>query len=93
MRLSLDKVESALKAHPDAKILAFVHAETSTGAQRMKALGKLAKQYGVLTIVDTVITGWDTSKVDEWQLDAVYSGSQKCLSACLGYLRLRSHRL
>lgn len=84
--VSLDKVESALKAHPDAKILAFVHAETSTGAQSdAKALGKLAKQYGVLTIVDTVTSlAGIPLKVDEWQLDAVYSGSQKCLSCVPG---------
>ena len=62
--VSLDKVESAFKAHPDAKILAFVHAETSTGAQSdAKALGKLAKQYGVLTIVDTVTSlSWSNLK-------------------------------
>lgn len=84
--VSIDKVESALKAHPDTKILAFVHAETSTGAQSdAKVLGKLAKQYGVLTIVDTVTSlAGIPLKVDEWQLDAVYSGSQKCLSCVPG---------
>ncbi|OAJ94662.1 pyridoxal-phosphate-dependent aminotransferase family protein [Vibrio bivalvicida] len=84
--VSVDKVEQALKAHPDAKILAFVHAETSTGAcSDAEALGKLAKQYGVLTIVDAVTSlGGVPLKVDEWQLDAVYSGSQKCLSCVPG---------
>lgn len=84
--VSIDKVEQALKTHPDARILAFVHAETSTGAcSDAEALGKLAKQYGVLSIVDAVTSlGGVPLKVDEWQLDAVYSGSQKCLSCVPG---------
>ncbi|BFN30129.1 alanine--glyoxylate aminotransferase family protein [Vibrio harveyi] len=84
--VSVDKVEEALKQHPDAKILAFVHSETSTGAvSDAHALGKLAKQYGLLSIVDAVTSlGGVSLKVDEWQLDAVYSGSQKCLSCVPG---------
>ncbi|MDA0128910.1 alanine--glyoxylate aminotransferase family protein [Vibrio sp. MarTm2] len=84
--VSVEKVEQALKANPDAKILAFVHAETSTGAcSDAEALGKLAKQHGVLSIVDAVTSlGGVPLKVDEWQLDAVYSGSQKCLSCVPG---------
>ncbi|RZR32201.1 pyridoxal-phosphate-dependent aminotransferase family protein [Vibrio vulnificus] len=84
--VSVEKVEQALTQHPDSKILAFVHAETSTGARSdAETLGKLAKQYGVLTIVDTVTSlGGIPLKVDEWQLDAVYSGSQKCLSCVPG---------
>ncbi|WP_070963325.1 pyridoxal-phosphate-dependent aminotransferase family protein [Vibrio sonorensis] len=84
--VSLDKVEQALELNPDAKILAFVHAETSTGAcSDARALGALAKQHNVLTIVDTVTSlGGVPLKVDEWQLDAVYSGSQKCLSCVPG---------
>ena len=84
--VSVDKVEQALKDHPDAKILSFVHAETSTGARSdAEALGKLAKDHGVLTIVDAVTSlGGVPLKVDEWQLDAVYSGSQKCLSCVPG---------
>lgn len=76
------KVEDTLEAHPDAKILAFVHAETSTGAQSdAKTLSKLARRHDCLTIVDTVTSlGGTPVKVDEWDLDAVYSGSQKCLS-------------
>ncbi|MDW3060318.1 pyridoxal-phosphate-dependent aminotransferase family protein, partial [Vibrio sp. 1978] len=79
--VSVDKVEQALQQHPDTKILAFVHAETSTGAvSDAQTLGKLAKQYNVLSIVDAVTSlGGVPLKVDEWQLDAVYSGSQKCL--------------
>lgn len=80
------KVEEALKTHPQAKIVAFVHAETSTGVQSdAKTLCELAHRYGCLTIVDTVTSlGGTPVKVDEWQMDAVYSGSQKCLSCTPG---------
>lgn len=80
------KLEDALKAHPDAKIVAFVHAETSTGAQSdAKTLCEIAHQHGCLTIVDTVTSlGGTPIKVDEWGIDAVYSGTQKCLSCTPG---------
>ena len=80
------KVEAALQGHPDAKILAFVHAETSTGAQSDAAtLCRLAGEHGCLTIVDTVTSlGGTPVKVDEWGADAVYSGTQKCLSCVPG---------
>lgn len=81
-----DKVATALKANPDAKLLAFVHAETSTGARSdARALAALAQQAGCLTIVDAVTSlGGIELKVDEWGLDAVYSGTQKCLSCTPG---------
>ena len=80
------KVEAALKANPGAKILAFVHAETSTGAiSDAQTLAALAREHGCLTIVDTVTSlGGSPLKVEEWGLDAVYSGSQKCLSCVPG---------
>lgn len=84
--VDVDKVAAALQANPDAKILAFVHAETSTGAQSdAAALCKLAQDAGCLTIVDTVTSlGGTPVKVDEWGADAVYSGTQKCLSCVPG---------
>jgi alanine-glyoxylate transaminase/serine-glyoxylate transaminase/serine-pyruvate transaminase len=80
------KVEQAFATHPDARILAFVHAETSTGAQSdAQALTDLAHRHGGLAIVDTVTSlGGTPVKVDEWGIDAVYSGSQKCLSCAPG---------
>lgn len=80
------KAAEALVAHPDAKALAFVHAETSTGVESDAAeLCKLAQERGVLTIVDTVTSlGGIPVLVDEWGADAVYSGSQKCLSCAPG---------
>ena len=76
------KVEDALKQNPDAKIVAFVHAETSTGAlSDAKLLCEIAHRHNCLTIVDTVTSlGGSPLKVDEWKIDAIYSGSQKCLS-------------
>lgn len=84
--VSPEKVEAALKAHPDAKIVAFVHAETSTGAQSDAAtLCRLARAHDCLTIVDTVTSlGGTPVRVDEWGADAVYSGTQKCLSCVPG---------
>jgi alanine-glyoxylate transaminase/serine-glyoxylate transaminase/serine-pyruvate transaminase len=84
--VSPDKLEDALKAHRDAKIVAFVHAETSTGVQSdAKTLAGIARHHDCLTIVDTVTSlGGSPLKVDEWGLDAVYSGSQKCLSCTPG---------
>jgi alanine-glyoxylate transaminase/serine-glyoxylate transaminase/serine-pyruvate transaminase len=78
-----DKLESALKANPDAKVVAFVHAETSTGAQSdAETLVKLAHDHDCLSVVDAVTSlGGSPLKVDEWGIDAIYSGTQKCLSA------------
>jgi alanine-glyoxylate transaminase/serine-glyoxylate transaminase/serine-pyruvate transaminase len=84
--VSIDKVSQALEQHADAKILAFVHAETSTGvASDAQALCALAKQHNCLTIVDAVTSlAGIPVKVDEWGIDAIYSGSQKCLSCVPG---------
>ena len=84
--VDVNKAGEALKANPDAKILAFVHAETSTGAiSDAKALAELARQHDCLTIVDTVTSlAGSPLLVDDWELDAVYSGTQKCLSCVPG---------
>lgn len=80
------QVEETLAAHPKARILAFVHAETSTGARSdARALAEIARRRGALTIVDTVTSlGGCELLVDDWGLDALYSGSQKCLSCTPG---------
>ena len=78
-----EKVEAALRAHPGAKVVAFVHAETSTGVRSdADTLCRLAQAHGALSIVDAVTSlGGCEVDVDGWGADAVYSGSQKCLSA------------
>ncbi|MFA5171369.1 MAG: alanine--glyoxylate aminotransferase family protein [Sulfuriferula sp.] len=80
------KVEAAFAANPDTKVLAFVHAETSTGARSdAQALAAIAHKYGALVIADCVTSlAGIPLLVDEWELDAVYSGSQKCLSCTPG---------
>ncbi len=84
--VSTDKVEQALKDNPDTKILAFVHAETSTGARSdAQALCKIAHDNDCITIVDAVTSlGGSELRVDAWEIDAIYSGTQKCLSAMPG---------
>ncbi len=76
------RIDEALQAHPDTKILAFVHAETSTGvAADAAAISDIGRRHGCLTLMDAVtsVAGIPV-EVDGWQIDAVYSGTQKCLS-------------
>ena len=81
--IDIDKVEATLMGHPGVKALAFVHAETSTGVESdAAALCALAREHGALSIVDAVTSlGGIPVQTDSWGADAVYSGSQKCLSA------------
>lgn len=76
------KVEAAFAANSDVKVLAFVHAETSTGVlSDAKTLCQIARKHNALTIVDAVTSlGGSEIDVDGWGIDAVYSGTQKCLS-------------
>ena len=84
--VSVDKVAQAFADHPQASILAFVHAETSTGVRSdAAALCALARENNALSIVDAVTSlGGIALNVDEWGADAVYSGTQKCLSCVPG---------
>jgi alanine-glyoxylate transaminase / serine-glyoxylate transaminase / serine-pyruvate transaminase len=77
-----ERVETALAAHPDARFVALVHAETSTGAhQPLEDVGRLLADTDTLFLVDTVTgLGGVPLEVDDWRLDVVYSGTQKCLS-------------
>lgn len=65
------------------KLVAIVHAETSTGVlQPLEEVSKMTKDAGALLVVDAVTSYCGTDlKVDEWGIDAIYSGTQKCLSA------------
>ncbi len=84
--VSPDKIEDALHANPQASTLAFVHAETSTGVRSdAQALCALATHHDCLSIVDAVTSlGGIDVDVDGWGADAVYSGTQKCLSCVPG---------
>ena len=76
------RVEAALAEGP-AKVLAFVHAETSTGARSDAAtLCGIARRHGALSIVDCVTSlGGIAVDAAAWDADVIYSGTQKCLSA------------
>ena len=81
-----DKLDRALRQHPDTKAVGFVHAETSTGVRNdAQQLCAIAKQFNCLTIVDAVtsLAGVEL-RVDDWLIDAIYSGTQKCLSCVPG---------
>ena len=64
------------------KLVAIVHAETSTGALTpVEEISQIVKKAGALFVLDTVTSlGGCPVRIDEWQVDAVYSGTQKCLS-------------
>ncbi|MDB6031805.1 MAG: alanine-glyoxylate aminotransferase [Verrucomicrobiales bacterium] len=64
------------------KVVAVVHAETSTGALTpVEEIAKIAHAAGALFVLDTVTSlGGCPVRIDDWQVDAVYSGTQKCLS-------------
>ncbi|MCB2228637.1 MAG: alanine--glyoxylate aminotransferase family protein [Desulfarculaceae bacterium] len=71
-----------LKAHPEAKLCAIVYAETSTGVlQPIQEIGAYLKDKDTLFLVDAVTAlGGVELKLDEWGIDACYSGTQKCLA-------------
>ena len=81
-----DQVAAALKADPEISIVAFVHAETSTGVRSdAETICQIAKAHNCLSIVDAVTSlGGIELQVDKWGIDAIYSGTQKCLSCVPG---------
>jgi alanine-glyoxylate transaminase/serine-glyoxylate transaminase/serine-pyruvate transaminase len=78
---STDQIFEAVK-RVSPKVVGIVHAETSTGArQPLEEISKVVHEAGALLLVDCVTSlGGAPVEVDAWQLDAVYSGTQKCLS-------------
>jgi alanine-glyoxylate transaminase / serine-glyoxylate transaminase / serine-pyruvate transaminase len=73
--------EALKKCSP--KLVAIVHAETSTGVlQPLEEISKIVHEAGSLFVVDAVTSLAGTEvKVDSWGIDAIYSGTQKCISA------------
>ena len=76
------EIKLELDANPDAKAVAIVHAETSTGVlQPMEEIASIVKSHNALLIMDTVTSlGGSKVAIDEWSVDACFSGTQKCLS-------------
>jgi alanine-glyoxylate transaminase/serine-glyoxylate transaminase/serine-pyruvate transaminase len=83
---TVEEIESALK-QKNYKLFAIVHAETSTGAEQLhiKEIADVVHQNGALLLLDTVTSlGNIPLKIDEWDVDAAYSASQKGLGAPSG---------
>jgi len=78
---AIEDIERALEQDP-AKLVALVHAETSTGAlQPMEGMGDIVHRHGGLLVADCVTSlGGVPVKIDDWGVDVAYSGTQKCLS-------------
>jgi len=80
------KLEKIFKKHSDIKLTCMVHAETSTGVlSDIRALAKISRAHDALVLVDAVTSlAGNELRVDEWGIDALYSGTQKCLSCVPG---------
>jgi len=80
--IQLEQVAVALEQHPKSKLVGIVHAETSTGAhQPLAGFAEVVHAKGALLVVDAVTSlGGHELRVDDWGIDAIYSGTQKCLS-------------
>ncbi len=80
--IDLQLFEETLQKNNGISVCCFVHSETSTGAKSdIKTLTEIAHKFNCLVIADTVTSlGGIPLLIDEWNIDASYSGSQKCLS-------------
>jgi alanine-glyoxylate transaminase / serine-glyoxylate transaminase / serine-pyruvate transaminase len=78
-----EAIEKALKENPETKLVAVVHAETSTGVmQPLKELSEIVHAHNALFVCDMVTSiGGIPTEIDKNDVDAAYSGTQKCLSA------------
>jgi alanine-glyoxylate transaminase/serine-glyoxylate transaminase/serine-pyruvate transaminase len=77
-----EQVDAALRNCTRPKLVALVHAETSTGAwQPLPDAARVAHEHGALFLADCVTSlGGAPVEIDAWGVDAAYSGTQKCLS-------------
>ena len=74
-------LQEALNEHSDVKLVAAIHAETSTGIkQPLEGMSRLAKEHDALFLVDAVTSlGGNEVAFDDWDIDYCYSATQKCL--------------
>ncbi len=81
-----EDVRQALHANPGVKYLSVVHSETPSGTQNpLREIGAIAREFGVLTMVDTVSgLGGELLSPEEWGLDIAIAGPQKCLGGTPG---------
>jgi len=80
--VTADQIREALREVGKAKLVAIVHAETSTGVwQPLEEISAVVHEAGALFVVDCVTSlGGCPVQVDKWGIDAAYSATQKCLS-------------
>jgi len=78
---SKEEIAAGLKKTGSVKMVALVHAETSTGAlQPMEGIGEIAHSHGALLMVDCVTSlAGVPVRIDDWKVDVSYSGTQKCI--------------
>jgi alanine-glyoxylate transaminase/serine-glyoxylate transaminase/serine-pyruvate transaminase len=80
--ISPDTIRETLRAHAGVRLVAIVHAETSTGShQPLEEIAQIVHEHDALLVVDAVTSlGGVPLEIDAWGIDACYSGTQKCLS-------------
>jgi len=76
-----EEIDAALRKQP-VKVVALIHAETSTGALTpLEGMAGIVHKHGALLLIDCVTSlGGIPMKIDEWDIDIAYSATQKCLS-------------
>ncbi len=81
-----EDVRRALQQNPGVKFLSVVHSETPSGTHNpVREIGRIAREFGVLTMVDTVSgLGGELLSPEEWGLDVAVAGPQKCLGGTPG---------
>jgi aspartate aminotransferase-like enzyme len=84
--IDTQKLDKFLKENHDFKYATVVHCETPSGITNpINLICPILKNYGIMTVVDAVSsTGGEILNVDEWDVDILITGSQKCLSAAPG---------
>lgn len=84
--IDVDRLEKFLESDNDFKYATLVHCETPSGILNpIEKICPLLNKYGILSVTDAVSSiGGDQVKVDEWKMDIVLGGSQKCISAPSG---------
>ena len=81
-----EAVRRALAANPGIRFLSVVHSETPSGTHNpVREIGRIAHEFGVLTMVDTVSgLGGELLSPEEWGMDVAVAGPQKCLGGTPG---------
>jgi pyridoxamine---pyruvate transaminase len=81
-----EDVRKALQSNPGMKYLSVVHSETPSGTHNpVKEICTIAREFGVITMVDTVSgLGGELLSPEEWNMDVAIAGPQKCLGGTPG---------